>query len=919
MGLFGSKKKTYRDFSYARMIEDDYLPDVIGQAVTTYVLGQGGDKSLTDLMLEYGWKSNAVKWDAAYRYAKKPSKYAYGLPHSASINQTDFTEATDLDTMLKQLTGQQNLQYSYSHFGVNNFRHSMWQLLVSQQAYSPTANRLDDLSQQIGVDVYLQDAKNFITDKATLNGVDYMFDHWGFSPTSGKTQSRTQDLNRADTVDGVSTTDNYVRVEYTFRAAGVTDTTTKETTKVTTTIRTPDGNGGYTETSSDTSSDTTNTVRGNGNATLPTSGLVSETPGIKTTTSKDETDTPTETSVTDPTTGVITVTKTEVSRHITTDTFNVDYVYFFNMGFGVYDFTGDFKLVDTNTVLDDDDNPDNDPTVIDPNAVLKPSGEDTQADDDFFQVCYFWNDATGLHIGYFTYQYGSGTYPDLDGISSADMTGLGACYPRIYFRLDGNKLNESRYVNTAAYKTSMKLCRKLDMQWSEVLEKVYSGIGSLSKVRDILMIECVPANTTNRIEQEYLFKYFHQFWKYRAAVNQGANPPASSYTGFDVRQGATVKSSDGTFNTYNALASVGYREVNGSIGAVGHCESGHANGTRVVSQVTTETDDQGHTTSKVTWVARSTQYHYYRMQIDATTYGEVRVFELSHSVDVGGHGKGADGTDEKVMVPLDYALHKEFSPHERETLYARACHLIICTEYTVKKKWYQSGIFKVVVTVVAVVLAWWTGGASLTLIGALTAVATAVGMQIAFALLSKYVFSKLGGAFAIIAMVVAVVVAVYTGYVAFSGTTGPFSLTASQLMQASNVAFKAAESAQQGVIADEMQKMATLQGQMEEGNRQLEAAEHELHGGVSNSFDNMALMNRMSGYTMLGEKPEDYYHRTLNTNIGIAALALPDIYLTTALTPPTNVSIFMQMQQNMSQPFELNESLFNFGQETNNG
>lgn len=78
MGIFSGKKKTYRDFSYARLIEDDYLPDVIGQAITTYVLSKDNTESLTDLMLEYGCSANNYKWNNAYRWAAKPGKYSYG-------------------------------------------------------------------------------------------------------------------------------------------------------------------------------------------------------------------------------------------------------------------------------------------------------------------------------------------------------------------------------------------------------------------------------------------------------------------------------------------------------------------------------------------------------------------------------------------------------------------------------------------------------------------------------------------------------------------------------------------------------------------------------------------------------------------------------------------------------------------------
>ena len=160
MGLFGSKKKTYRDLSYSRLIEDDYLPDVIGQAITTYVLDEDNTSSLADLMIEYGWKSNAVKWNAAYRWANKPGKYAYGVPSASIVNQTDFTGAASLNEVLESLTGQTNLNYIYSKFGSINMRHAMWQLLINQYSYNPTTNQLNGLNASLGATAYLYSAKS---------------------------------------------------------------------------------------------------------------------------------------------------------------------------------------------------------------------------------------------------------------------------------------------------------------------------------------------------------------------------------------------------------------------------------------------------------------------------------------------------------------------------------------------------------------------------------------------------------------------------------------------------------------------------------------------------------------------------------------------------------------------------------------
>lgn len=919
MGLFGSKKKTYRDFSLTRVIDDDYLPDVIGQAITTYVLDDKNTKDLADLMIEYGMKSNAVKWDMARKWAAKPGNYSYGVPHVTAVTQTDFTDADSLDTILKSLTGAPALTYVYSLFSDVNLRHGMWQLLVSNYGYNPTNNRLDSLSQQLGVDVFLYDTKSYLTPDTQLLAADALLVQRGFASNSGATQNRVQDLSRAITPDGTSTTGaNYTHVQYTFRFTGVTTTTTNTNTKVTTTIKTPDGAGGYTETSSVTNTPSTSTDTDMGGKTLP-ANVISQIKVGSTTTTNDVTDPPVTNSTTDSN-GVITEVKTEVTHHNVMEAYSLDCIAWFDMGYGVYDFDPRLQHIDTTTVLDERDSDD-----IDPHAVLKPSGEDTQTSDDYFQACFYYTDAAGItHINYFTYQYGSGSYPSLDGIASTAVKGIGEHFPRIYARWDGDRLDAARFQNTANYKTSKKLSNKLDLDWLDFMNDVYKAMPSLKKIRDIIMLQCVPANTSDKIEQEYLFKYFKTLYNLRKPLTfptptPGSTRPPSTYETYAAHQGATVQSNDNQSQMNNAFDALGWRKVTGSIGPKYTTQSGRGTGTKVVRQVTYESETTGgggannngttKTVEKVTYVNQSVNYHYYRMQTSDTEYEEVLVFALSFTYRVGGHNKGKSGDDENLMVPLDRAFRNEFTPHERETLYARATHLLIATEYTVKKKWYQTGVFKVVITAVAVVLSWWTAGASLSLVAALTAVATAVAAQIGFALLSKYVFSKLGGAFAIVATVVAIAIAVYTGYVAISGAQGAFNLTAQQLMMASNVAFKAGESAMQGEMLKIQEDMADLQGEMQHAQSQLEAANHELNARTM-SIDDTALLGAIKGYTMLGEDAQSYYARTLNNNAGIAALNLPDLYYGMQKSLPTPVSIFAQIQQNIDKPFELNNDLY---------
>lgn len=899
MGLFGGKKKTYRDFSYTRLIDDEYLPDVIGQAITTYVLDDENTKSLADLMIEYGWKSNNVKWNAAWRWANKPGKYYYGNPTSSLVTQSDFTDAESLNDVLVSLTGRENLTYAYSKFGSINLRHAMWQLLITNYAYNATSNELVGLTAALGKAAYLHDAKNMLTVKTVREATNSVLAHWGYPPTGGATPSRSTNYSRPDTLDGTSTTDNnYVDVQYASKFTGVKRIATVTTTKVDTTVRTPNGSGGYTDvTTTNSNNATVNTTDWNGQ-TLPATGIITQTETETGTNTVNQSDPPTTTSTTNPTTGVITVVKTTVSRAITTRTVNIDLLARLSMGFGQYDFIPD-GIIDTETVLDD-----NDSGNYEPNAPLIPSGESEGTDADYFQVCFTYPISGGVSINYFTYQYGSGTYPDLDGITSTTVADFGKGYPRMYFRIDGNRLDEGSYVDKKPYDDSIRLGNKLDLPWLEVLTQIYDSLSSLSKIRDVFMLQCLPANTTDKLEQEYLFNYFRVLYGLRNPITYDSDQPTDEYTTWFAHLGCTITAQDATSAVGNNMDAIGYRQIAGSIGAVGSTASGRGTGSRSVK---INVNSSSGVISKE-YEIHNVNYHYYRMQTSATSYEEVRVYQLNGFARVGGNNVTKSGGDESLMVPLDTAFRKMFSAHDRETLYARATHILICTEYTIKQKWYQTGVFKAVTIVVAVALSWWTGGASFTLIGAVTAAATAVGAMVVMSLLSKYVFSKLGGAFAIIAAIVAVAAAIYTGYLYFSATTGPFSVTAMQMMQVSNVAFTASQSAQQGVVGKELQRIATLEQEISDKQEALAVAQKELENPY-NTIEDGVLLKAIQGYTQLGEQPGEYFSRTLNTNIGIETNNLVDMYFTQSLQLPSAVSINQLILQNTQRPFELLQAI----------
>lgn len=908
MGLF-SKSTTYRDFSVTRVIDDEYMPDVIGQAITKYTLDKQNTMSLTDLMLQYGWKSNAVKWKAAYRYAARPGKYTYGLPVSGLVAATSFTNAESLGLVLATLTGGTDIQYGYSKFGSINFRHAMWQLITSNYNYNVITNELPTLSSQIGKPVYLSNAINYLTNDTQVLADPFSLEHWGASPQAGFTPSRPANPSKEDTLDRLSDTgNNYIRIEYQFAVTGAKTTTSVATTTVTKKVTPPGGSPTTTTTSSDATS-VTNDFNG---ANMP-SRITGTVKSNESTSTNTVTGNPSTTTVTAPD-GTVTETTTQTVTNNTVNSFDAVYTSDFNIGFGQYDFDPKLGNIDTGTVLDDRDSGN-----YDPNAVLDPSGESDADTGDWFQVFFNWMAGSVRRYGFFTYAYGSGNYPALDGITDTTVADFGKHYPRIYFRLKGDKIIEDKYANTDAYKTSVKLAKKLDMQWQPLGEEVYNSLSSLSKIRDVCLFQAIPANTSNELEREYLFNYFKVFYNLRPTFKLGngtvvptipegatATKPLTDYDTYAAHSGAIQTSVDGALSMGNNMDAIGYRVVDGVIGGVDEYSSSTGNAARVNVFKIGYTSDTGGTQYATYYTTSPVFYHSYKHQISATQYEEIRVYALQFGAKVGGKYVWKSKTDDNLMVQLDYAFRKMFSAHKAELLFARATHLYIGTEYTVKSKWYQTGLFKAVVVVVAVVLSWWTAGASMSLIAVVTAAATAIGAMVIMSLLSKYVFAKLGGWFAILAVIVAVVLIAYGGYLYLTNAVGPYSITAMQMLAASNVAFQAGQANMSAQIQKYQAQLSAIADEQLAAKQKLADAAELLEN--NNTITNGIFSSVTSGYIVMGETPLQMFTRTLDTNVGTSALQLASMYIQAGKSLPSSIEIIQQMMSTMYQASELDLS-----------
>lgn len=521
----------------------------------------------------------------------------------------------------------------------------------------------------------------------------------------------------------------------------------------------------------------------------------------------------------------------------------------------------------------------------DPNlAVSDPVNEDLYVMAGFTTL---YNGVTTYH--YFSYKLGSGEYSQLEELLDGQAE-IGEFYPRIYARLEGTNLAADALRETPAYKSSMKIAKRLGLTWNSWVDEIHDGVESIGEVCQCYLMLGARASAKDPVIQEYLFKYFSNLYqmgpKRRKFSISGLH--RNEFADFAVRDGAAHFIKDNVFTQKLAYDGIGIKDVVGVIGLPGTYKGG-LNNSRATS-------------GSFFGAARLAYkpYHYYQYQITPTTYREVRVYNLSLSQQVsGGYWTTATGNSEELLVPLDHTMYKAMSSKDRELLFAKSLYFVFNTLKVVKTKWYQRGVFKAIMFIVAVVLAIPSGGGSLALLAIAIAVVKSIVLSLVFKLLAKLAV-KIGISVEIVAAL-ALVAAVYGGYLAASNTTGIMQMSAKSILEMSNQAFSFASTVgaeQMKGIVKEMQEFKsyaeTKQEELDKANQLLKNADVSMNLGL---FVDAAPPSSMP-YLNLYQTPHEYYTRTVHAgNVGPLAFAALSGYVDQSLVLPKladTVNVFEQ-------------------------
>lgn len=298
---------------------------------------------------------------------------------------------------------------------------------------------------------------------------------------------------------------------------------------------------------------------------------------------------------------------------------------------------------------------------------------------------------------------------------------------------------------------------------------------------------------------------------------------------------------------------------------------------------------------------------YLYKQVSKYTYSRLRIIGLNHrnnvyngvSVNITGKSALEDGTENEpsgFIVPLHYPTLKALGLMEGTRLAVESNYLVINTHVAVKKKWYQTGIFKIILVIAVIVVSFIfaPAGAMAAKVGILGsnlavgsaigltgtaavvagAVANAVAAMVVSSLIQKASVSLFGDKLGAIIGTIASFAAMQYGlqYQAH----GNFDVDWGSLMKADNL-IKLTNSVGSAYTQWLNADLQSIQAEMAEAKEKygadlekIEKAMDELTGDMAGLIDPMMLTDSTLIYP---ESSETYLTRTLLTGTDIAELS----------------------------------------------
>jgi hypothetical protein len=519
-------------------------------------------------------------------------------------------------------------------------------------------------------------------------------------------------------------------------------------------------------------------------------------------------------------------------------------------------------------------------------------------------------------IYFWYYRLSDGTYPEI----SIQYTKIeeNAAMPVIPLRYNNVDLTSESNMNTPLYITSKKLLKKMGIDIDYLGPKINEN-PDIAEIDHAYIMFGITLQTQNNESIRYLLEYFdylsdkdeNKFYDFTRAI-QTRQPivyDTYNFSPSDITEWLpdnNISLIEHGLNIRITYSSIRSTLVFGSIGEIGKATSTTTISSTSNSSSTFEwpyTESGTIDTSNIT----------FRLQISKNVYKEVRVTGLMHTNNIySGHAitttlaESMDVDNNNFIIPIHYYAAKRLPVLKRNTMYKDSLILVMNSYVETKLKWYQTGIFKFVMIIIAVAIiivsmGTQTGPVTTALAALLageltTAIALAALMaiidSIIIGLIFKYTFEfvakQLGAEWAMIMATVLAVVgfAYHFDMLGMNGKNFFTGMTTSQMMLAAsssllNGANDLIRSALEAIQVEMAAFGDYVDLKMDELDKALELLD------TRSSIDPLTMLNYTHTIGLPNESPTMFYNRTIHQgNIGVLVLDVIENYTNLMLKLP---------------------------------
>lgn len=518
-------------------------------------------------------------------------------------------------------------------------------------------------------------------------------------------------------------------------------------------------------------------------------------------------------------------------------------------------------------------------------------------DKEYHQALYTTGSGSNKRWHTFTYEDGLGRHSELDGKLASTLRDLGDYFPFIAMRMGKEDV---RYVwdktEIDEYRNMMDI---LGNDYDDMVDQVHEN-PDIDDIEQILFVFGINLKTEDPACIEYLYRFFNRVYDTRHV--KGRNPAnhdevISNFTS-DGNNHALL------FKTGDQEISLNYRNIwkrmrNGK-GKKGEYRS-HIKDHRISYQYAKRTKvSRGSGADKYTYEYKTAyrdipvlvlEYQmgesFYEQIVVANPITLFRVYKKYMT----GANLNADTDDDpdKTIIPLDKSILDEMDLQSKDVVYKRAPRFVFNARVVKKLKWYESSVFRFVLTAIAIFSAtisgqpWLAKIATAGLVVATKMIVIAIIKAYAIKEAGKYIAKELGAEAAIAA---AVIMAAFSGKKLFDAGSLEGAPFASELMGA-------ATGFADGVTAYFKEQIAGIASEMDEFGLMAEEKMEELKDiestlDVDTLLDPSFLINATKPVNILGESPDDFYNRTVHSgNVGAYAFEATENFVENSLRLPT--------------------------------